>query len=352
MRAPKQVGQARDNPCMTKFPTPNLPSSPRIRDVCTRAVTVGVVAGTALVGLTDGGIGQPRPAPPPSSPPSVGESHDVDEFLPASPSAPNRVTLTPPPSAEVLPPPPPVVNPEVPARSVAAVVSHPFPGVTTVEHPGQSFMAIIDLHAPGVEVRASTYDERKMTVDAWAQQEGVQIAMNGDFFDHPGWTKVMGRARAEGVDWPAGTHNHENRPYWEFGPGVAGLVEDGAATPAPGATDIVGGHNVLIRDGQIVPRYTPEQDGAIVAQSTRRSGIGMSQDERYVYVMSADIHSDGYQFGEMMIGAARDAGAPAIAVATSQDGGGSAGINQQGRGNVVDSNRELGNFIGFFARGG
>lgn len=346
---------------MPKIPKPTLPtlppmpSLPGFRVACTRAATVGVIAASAFVG----GVAEapqdvvPRPVPSPS--PSVSEQHPVDDFRAANTQVPpTQIAVPPPPEPAVPPPPPPpppLVNPEVPPRSVQAVVTQPFPGVTMVEHPGQSVMAVIDLHAPGVEVRASTYEERKATVDGWAQREGVQVAMNGDFFDHPGWSRVMGRARAEGVDWPAGAHNHENRPYWEFGPGVAGMVENGAAEPNPAATDIVGGHNVLIREGQVVPVYTPEQDGAVVAQQTRRSGLGLSQDGRFLYMMSADKHANGYQFAEWMMGAARDAGAPAIAVATSQDGGGSAGLYQQGRGNVVDSDRPLGNVIGVFARG-
>ncbi|RYE85825.1 MAG: hypothetical protein EOO75_16505, partial [Myxococcales bacterium] len=104
-----------------------------------------------------------------------------------------------------------------------AAVSTPFPGVTLVNN-GAQVMAVANLCADGVSVRATRYSERKATPQTWAGVVGADVAINADFFDFPGWTMVVGRARGAGESWPADKQNKEDRSYWQFGPNLADLI--------------------------------------------------------------------------------------------------------------------------------
>ncbi|MFO0594989.1 MAG: phosphodiester glycosidase family protein [Myxococcaceae bacterium] len=229
-------------------------------------------------------------------------------------------------------------------------VSQPFPGVTLVEN-GQSAMTIVNLCAPGVAVRATKYDERRGTPQAWAQRVGAQVAINADFFDFPGWSLVVGRARGAGEDWPSDKQFLESRLYWYFGLFTAGLQADANVPPAgaPWMTEIVGGHNPLMRDGHSLG---PTFDGDGVLQSGhRRTAVGLSADKRTLYFMASNKLLDGNGMVAELIALQQEAGAPPIDVATNMDGGGSSQLYVQGRGQVITSGREVNNHLGVFASG-
>lgn len=231
-----------------------------------------------------------------------------------------------------------------------ANVSHPFPGVTLVTN-GSSAMVITDLCAPGVSVRATKYSERRGTPQQWGQAVGVQAAINVDFFDFPGWTLVNGRARGGGEDWPADKQFFESRSYWYFGLFTAGLQQDANVGPAglPWMTEIVGGHNVLIRDGQSL---APNFDGdGVLAGGHRRTAIGMSRDRRTLFMMSTNKLLNGTGIVAELLALAGEAGAPAIDVATNVDGGGSSQLYVEGQGQVITSGRQVNNHLGVYASG-
>src|SRR4051812_242383 len=92
--------------------------------------------------------------------------------------------------------------------SAAAAVTTPFPGLQLVRE-GAKAMIIADLCTPGVSVRTTKYAERKATPQTWGAARGLQAAMNGDFFNFPAATYVLGRARGGGEDWPAAAQQHE-----------------------------------------------------------------------------------------------------------------------------------------------
>ncbi len=236
--------------------------------------------------------------------------------------------------------------------SAAAGNTAPFHGVTLVEG-GSDAMAIVDLCAAGVSVRATQYAEREATPEVWAQKPGVgaEIAVNADFFDFPGWSYVVGRARGGGQDWPATEQNRENRPYWTFGKFVADLQENGGVTPAAASlvTDIVGGHNFLIVGGK---SRGPNYDGDPTNTTAHRpTGIGMSADRRFLYVYTSDASLDGNQMVANMVARVAAGGAPPIDVATNQDGGGSSQMYVAGRGQIITSGRLVNNHLGVLAKG-
>lgn len=232
----------------------------------------------------------------------------------------------------------------------SASVSTPFPGVTLVRS-GSSAMVITDLCAPGVSVRATRYGERQGTPQQWGQAVGVQAAINVDFFDFPGWTLVNGRARGGGEDWPADKQFFESRSYWYFGLFTAGLQQNADVPPAgnPWMTEIVGGHNVLIRDGQSL---APNFDGdGVLAGGHRRTAIGMSRDRRTLFMMSTNKLLDGTGIVAELLALAAEAGAPAIDVATNVDGGGSSQLYVEGQGQIITSGRQVNNHLGVYASG-
>lgn len=231
-----------------------------------------------------------------------------------------------------------------------AQVSRPHSGVTLVRR-GGSALAVADLCAPGVSMRATKYGERRGRAQTWASRGDVnaQVAINADFFDLPGWTFVNGRAKGAGESWPADKQLREVRQYWQFGPRLAEVVQNAAQAPNPASTEIVGGHNLLIRDGR---SQAPNFDGdAVITTSHRRTAIGISEDRRFIYLYATNNVFNGTQVVAELTSMAAQAGAPPIHNATNMDGGGSSQLYVQGLGQVVDSSREVNNHLGIIARG-
>jgi MYXO-CTERM domain-containing protein len=233
-----------------------------------------------------------------------------------------------------------------------ADVTSPHPGLTLVNHPGQDAMIIVDLCADGVSIRATKYAERKGTPQQWGQGVGVQAAMNADFFDFPGWTYVIGRARGAGEDWPANAQQKEGRPYWQFGPGIAQGEPNGGAAPLAGVTEIVGGHNVIISGGNTTGPWSDANDGQLLNTSHARSAIGSSADRRTLYMMSTTSSISASTLVTRLQQSAAEAGAPTIDYATNQDGGGSSQLYVQNLGQVISTGRQVNNHLGVFATGG
>jgi hypothetical protein len=229
-----------------------------------------------------------------------------------------------------------------------AEVSNPFPGVTLVKDGGKA-MAVADLCREGVSMRVTKYGERKATPQQWGQAVGAQVAINGDFFDFPGWTWVIGRSRGAGESWPAAQQNKENRMYFQFGPGIADLIEPASTEPNPAATEILGGHNTIIRDGHsLAPNF--DGDGVILG-SYRRTGVGLNGSRSKVFLFASNTALNGAAMADAMFSLAAQAGQPDLDVATNEDGGGSSQMFVAGQGQIIDSGRQVNNHLGIFAKG-
>ena len=234
----------------------------------------------------------------------------------------------------------------------ATDVTHPKPGLTLAKSTNDA-LTVSDLCAPGVSVRATKYDERKATPTEWAQKAAVQAdaAVNADFFDFPGWTYVVGRARGKGEDWPAGHQFKEARNYWAFGPNRAELEPNAnvAPDPSPAITEIVGGHNLIIADGH---SKGPDFDGdAVILTSHRRTAVGLSADRRYLYLFVSNDSLDGNGLASRMLQRASEAGFPDLDVATNMDGGGSSQMYVAGSGGLFTTGRQLNNHLGVLHKG-
>lgn len=234
--------------------------------------------------------------------------------------------------------------------ALAESVTHPFHGVTMVRL-GDRVMVVADLCAAGVSVRATEYSERDATPEEWAMKPQVDadVAINGDFFDFPGWTKVFGRARGGGQDWPAGHQNLEPHSYWEFGPRIAANIASSATVPSAEATQIIGGHDVIIRNGRSL---APDFDGDVfIKGAARRTGVGLDATRTKLYLFSSNTALTGAQMATSMLQLAAAAGFPHLEVATNEDGGGSAQMYVRGHGQIIDSGRHVNNHLGIIAKG-
>ncbi len=232
------------------------------------------------------------------------------------------------------------------AAAIASVIwAHP--GMTLVQD-STSAMVIADLCSPGVAVRTTRYSERQATPEQWGQRVGVQAAINADFFDFPGWSYVLVRARGAGEEWPASAELLEQpSAYWQFGPGISGVQTNSLVTPPNGVTDVVGAYDPIIGFGGVV-----DQSGDPFMQELhRRSAIGLSWDAATLYLYASNAAIDGNGMANEMIALAAEAGAPAIAFATNQDGGGSSQLYVDGYGQVIDSGRQVNDHLGIYASG-
>jgi hypothetical protein len=234
------------------------------------------------------------------------------------------------------------------APNARAGVSDPHAGVRLVNH-GSNALVVADLCHAGVSVRATKYGERNKTAASWAQTVDAEVAINADFFDFPGWSMVVGRARGGGEDWPADKQLKEVRSYWQFGVNQAGLQPNAAVEPGFLVTEIVGGHNILIDAG--TPKGPLYDGDAVLKGHHRRTAVGMSADRRYLYlfVSNTPLNGDGIVW-DMSV-ANNESGMPPIHWATNMDGGGSSQLYVKGMGSVISSSRPVNNHLGIFAKG-
>lgn len=235
--------------------------------------------------------------------------------------------------------------------AAAGDVTKPFPGITLVRHPGESALVVVSLCTPGVSVRTTKYAERQKTPGPWAQSLNLEVAQNGDFFDYPGWTYVVGRARGAGQDWPASAQQKENRPYWQFGPAIASGVANGAVAPLAGVTEIVGGHNVIMSGGKTTGPWSNANDGQLLNTLHERSAVGISADGRTLYLLTTEQSITASTVVTWLINMASEAGAPPVDYATNQDGGGSAQMYVKGKGEIIATGRQVNNHLGIAAKG-
>jgi hypothetical protein len=239
------------------------------------------------------------------------------------------------------------------SSAASAAVSYPHPGLTLVTNPGTA-MVIADLCAAGVAVRATKYEERKQTPQGWATSIGLQAAVNADFFDFPAATHVQGRARGAGADWPGGTQNielaqGEVRQYWQFGPQIAQMVEPATIAPSGAATEIVGAHNLIIKNGKSL---APDFDGdGVLFGSYRRTSVGLSKDRAKLYLFSSNNLMTGAQLAQAVLDHASEGGQPNVDVASNEDGGGSSQLYVAGQGQIITSGRLVANHLGVYASG-
>src|SRR5205085_12637878 len=114
-------------------------------------------------------------------------------------------------------------------------------------------------------------------------------------------------------------------------------------------TEVIGAHNVLIRDGKSL---APNFDGdGVLSGAFRRTAIGTNKDRSRLYLFSTGNLSTGTQLTNALLALAKEGGAPDIDFASNLDGRGSSQLYVKGQGQIVTSGRLVATHVGVMAKG-
>jgi hypothetical protein len=242
--------------------------------------------------------------------------------------------------------------------------TEPYPGIRLVEtvRPGPTrvWVAAIDTCAPGVSFRMTSPDDfggASQVTSRFASTLGVQLATNGDFYDHD-----FGMNVGNGVSWEGRARVSAGRDRDTSGTFAVGrdrveMFPTEMVFPRPEAwmREVVGGRWSLIRDGE--GQYGIADGGFICSPGLRhpRTMVGQSEDGRTVFLAVGDGRGFGGSAGltcDEAIDLLLEAGAWN---AMGLDGGGSSTMVLDGAGvlNLPTDGRERSvlNHVGVYASG-
>lgn len=223
----------------------------------------------------------------------------------------------------------------------------PYPGVVHEEWregaiPALIHLVRVDLTSAEITVHATREEDRGRTVSAFAAGVGAQIAVNGDLFAPAGYVPA-GLAMGAGAAWSQ-TADDAISAVFRFGK-VAGRTDGLIIAPesvvALGdlpsfVTGVVGGRPMLVRAGLAVTSYDCADTGAIACVRAPRTALGLSDDNRTLWLVVVD----GWQAASVGMTAAelaaflRDRG---VRDAIALDGGGASAMVIANRGGLVSS---------------
>lgn len=223
----------------------------------------------------------------------------------------------------------------------------PYPGVVHEEWsegaiPARLHVVRVDLTSAEITVHATREEDRGRTVSAFAAGVGAQIAINGDLFAPAGYVPD-GLAMGAGAAWSL-TSDDAVSALFRFGR-VAGRTDGLIIVPesvvAVGdlpsfVTGVVGGRPMLVRAGLAVTSYDCADSGAIACVRAPRTAIGLSDENRTLWLVVVD----GWQSGSVGMTAAelaaflRDRG---VRDAIALDGGGASAMVIANEGGLVSS---------------
>lgn len=223
----------------------------------------------------------------------------------------------------------------------------PYPGVVHEEWSEGAIPAIVhvvrvDLTSAEITVHATREEDRGRTVSAFAAGAGAQVAINGDLFAPAGYVPD-GLAMGAGRAWSQ-TADDAVSAVFRFGK-VAGRTDGLLIVPesvvATGdlpsfVTGVVGGRPMLVRAGLAVTSYDCADTGAIACVRAPRTALGLSDDNRTLWLVVVD----GWQAASVGMTAAelaaflRDLG---VRDAIALDGGGASAMVIANQGGLVSS---------------
>ena len=197
----------------------------------------------------------------------------------------------------------------------------------------------IDLTAPGIDLIVTPpVDDNGtlagLTTSDFARQQGVQIAINGDFFDP--WRDhgpldfyprrgnrvfALGYAVSGGEVYSQGRVNHPTISVMPHNRVVFGI-------PRPHALQAISGNAVFVQDGQ--PRSNWDVMHPYNRRRHPRTAIGLTADRRTLLLFVVDGRQPGYSVGVTMPELSEIAVKYGAQVALNLDGGGSSTLVVQG----------------------
>jgi hypothetical protein len=202
-----------------------------------------------------------------------------------------------------------------------------FPGVRTkdVSFEGKrAHIVAIDLADGRVRVDTNGRRLRGQSPDQIGQKTGAEVAINGDFFSY-GSYKPSGLAMVDDKRWPDTVPGSWHGTVFMNGRHVK-VARQGDEIPS-WAEDAVSGRPAVLANGKVITNYSSEPDKA---RPSRRTGVGLSEDGRVLYLVAVESPISAQDLGRLM---KRYGAADGI----SSDSGGSAQMYIRGRGRVQGS---------------
>ena len=249
----------------------------------------------------------------------------------------------------------------------------PYPGVTiqhyeTTSPTTDSWVALIDLCTDYVHVEATRAPSGRQSTGGWAEDEGVQLASNGDFY-RSSPLSVYGNAVGRGIPWPLELTGDDPGISWEwfygrygwiaFGPdfvefthtewvkdnpGVFGGLADGWESTTvfpsvpPGTLAMVSGFPELVIEGQTYTCSSPTDSSCFPDRSDMRdrhprTAMGITADRGTFILATVDgrTSASAGMYGAELADVMGQLGAYE---AFNLDGGGSSQLWVQGDGYV------------------
>lgn len=188
----------------------------------------------------------------------------------------------------------------------------------------------IRLDQPGVRLRSTATTERRRTPASFAALVGAQLAVNADFFSYTDYS-TSGLAAGNGTAW-SGTADTNASSSFAFGTNRYELAAKSSVVTFNSSwmQGVVSGKPDLLRNGAVT---TTQHTGSLCTVRHPRTALGMSQDNKTLYLVVVDGRSTlsvGMTCGEL---ATLMQGLGAYNAA-NLDGGGSSSMYVAGQGTV------------------
>lgn len=208
----------------------------------------------------------------------------------------------------------------------------------------------VDLRAPGISFYTTPHQGSLNTVASttsdFLKKYGLQVAVNANFFapccNATAEDKtVLGLAVSDGnVVAVPNSIPGQNAALLITRKNQAAIAETTEQTDLSNVFNAVAGSGIIVQDGVNVGDQTPYGDGA---DPNPRTAVGLSQDDRYLYIVVIDGRQPGYSIGTKSSETADLMLAFGAYTAINLDGGGSTDmVEDDGHGGAQIVNRPSG----------
>jgi hypothetical protein len=168
----------------------------------------------------------------------------------------------------------------------------------------QAYAVRVDLRAPGISFYTAPHQGSLNTVasttSSFLTKFGLQVAVNANFFAPccnaaPEEKTVLGLAVSDGnvVAVPDSIPG-QNAGLLITRKNQASISDTSEQMDLSNVFNAVTGSGIIVQDGMNVGSQTPYGDGA---DPNPRTSVGLSQDNRYLYVVVIDGRQPGYSIG-------------------------------------------------------
>ena len=210
----------------------------------------------------------------------------------------------------------------------------------------------VDLTAPDIGFhttpQSGSLNTISETTSQFLERSGAQVAINANFFApccdaFPEDKTVIGLAVSNGtvVAPPSGTSGQSNAALLISQGNQAAITTTTADMSLASVFNAVAGSAIIVQNGQNIGAGSPNEGDP--ANPNPRTDVGLSQDGRFLYLVTVDGRQPGYSVGTTIPETADLLIALGAYTAMNLDGGGSTVLVQSdGNGGAMDINRPSG----------